>query len=63
MKYEFVEVAGAALEEARDKFARYFRDASAHQHAVDFALGLFTGIATRRMRGEPDPDPVEPSEP
>ncbi len=55
----FHEVAIDALEETRDKLRRYWPNITDEQYqAVNFTLGLFTGIVTRRMNGDPDPDPL-----
>jgi len=63
MKKEFSEVAGEALEEAREKFKSYFPNTwIEHSDAVNMALGLFSGIVMRRMNDEPDPDPVRKGE-
>ncbi len=60
MEKGFKEVAGAALEEAREKFARYWsRGSQDITDAVNLAMGLFAGIALRRMHGDPDPDDPE----
>jgi len=57
---DFREVAGEALDEARDKFEKTWIRSDLHMDAVNFALSLYAGIVMRLMRGLPDPD-KEPS--
>lgn len=63
MRKAFADVAGEAIEETRRKFRNLWRDPEPHMDAVNFALGMFTGAVLRRMRGDPDPDPVESPSP
>jgi len=51
------QVIADAVQEARDKVPRYWKDPD--MALVNFALGLFSGILLRRMNGEPDPDKLE----
>ncbi len=58
---EFKDVVDEALEETYAKLRRAWGDPEAPSDAVNFALGLFTGIVSRRLKGQPDPDPIVPA--